>query len=203
VGFYAKHVLPRLIDLAMRHPLARERRAALVPLARGEVLEIGIGSGLNLPFYSSAVTRLRGIDPSAELLAIAGSKLDVAGFPVELLLEGAERLSVSDASVDTVLTTWTLCSIPDPARALAEMRRVLRPGGRLLFVEHGSAPDAAVRRWQKRLDPVWTRLAGGCHLDRRIDELIRSSGFGMERLQARYLPGPRALTFTYEGSATR
>jgi ubiquinone/menaquinone biosynthesis C-methylase UbiE len=203
VGFYAKHVLPRLIDLAMRHPLARERRAALVPLARGEVLEIGIGSGLNLPFYSSAVTRLRGIDPSAELLAIAGSKLDVAGFPVELLLEGAERLSVSDASVDTVLTTWTLCSIPDPARALAEMRRVLRPGGRLLFVEHGSAPDAAVRRWQKRLDPVWTRLAGGCHLDRRIDKLIRSSGFGMERLQARYLPGPRALTFTYEGSATR
>jgi ubiquinone/menaquinone biosynthesis C-methylase UbiE len=203
VGFYAKHVLPRLIDLAMRHPLARERRAALVPQARGEVLEIGIGSGLNLPFYSSAVTRLRGIDPSAELLAIAGSKLDVAGFPVELLLEGAERLSVSDASVDTVLTTWTLCSIRDPARALAEMRRVLRPGGRLLFVEHGSAPDAAVRRWQKRFDPVWTRLAGGCHLDRRIDELIRSSGFGMERLQARYLPGPRALTFTYEGSATR
>jgi ubiquinone/menaquinone biosynthesis C-methylase UbiE len=203
VGFYAKHVLPRLIDLAMRHPLARERRAALVPQARGEVLEIGIGSGLNLPFYSSAVTRLRGIDPSAELLAIAGSKLDVAGFPVELLLEGAERLSVSDASVDTVLTTWTLCSIPDPARALAEMRRVLRPGGRLLFVEHGSAPDAAVRRWQRRLDPAWTRLAGGCHLDRRIDELIRSSGFGMERLQARYLPGPRALTFTYEGSATR
>jgi ubiquinone/menaquinone biosynthesis C-methylase UbiE len=202
MGLYRRLVLPRLIDLAMRDKAAAARRAALVPRAAGAVLEVGIGSGLNLPWYSSAVTHLRGVDPSAELLAMARRKVDRVAFPVELVRESAERLPVDSGSIDTVVTTWTLCSIPDPLKALQEMRRVLKPGGRLLFVEHGASPDATVRAWQRRINPIWRRVAGGCNVDRRIDELIRAAGFSLASLETTYLPGPRPLTYTYEGAAS-
>ena len=143
MGLYSKYVLPRIIDLAMRDKVATARRAELVPGASGVVLEIGVGSGLNLPFYSSAVKRLHAVDPSPELLAMARTKLDRLTFPVELRREPAEQLSLNPQSVDTIVMTWTLCSIPDPAGALREMRRVLKPQGRMIFIEHGLAPAVA------------------------------------------------------------
>ena len=178
-----------------------ERRAALVPQAAGSVLEIGIGSGHNLPFYSAAVTRLQGVDPSAPLLAMARRKLDRVTFPVELVCQSAESLRLDARSIDTVVTTWTLCSVPDPLQALREIRRVLKPEGRLLFIEHGLSPDPKVHAWQRRLNPLWRRIGGGCNLDRRVDELIRSVGFRIAELRTTYLPGPRPMTYTYEGQA--
>src|SRR5437899_5934150 len=132
------------------------RRAALIPKATGSVLEIGIGSGLNLPFYSSAVTHLRGVDSSAQLLSMARKKIERMAFPVDLVCQSAEQLPVDRASIDTVVTTWTLCSIGDPLQALREMKRVLNAGGRLLFVEHGFAPDPGVQAWQRRINPIWS-----------------------------------------------
>jgi len=201
MGLYGRFILPRLIDLGCRCKLATERRSALVPSASGAVLEVGIGSGLNLPFYSKSVTRLVAVDPSQALLSMARRKTAGLGFPVDLRCESAEALSLAERSVDTIVMTFTLCSIPEPVRALCEMRRVLKPGGRLLFVEHGLAPDPGVRRWQERLNPVWSRLAGGCNLNRRIDALLAESGFRVAELRAAYMPGPRPLTYTYEGSA--
>jgi ubiquinone/menaquinone biosynthesis C-methylase UbiE len=201
VGLYRKFVLPRLIDLVMRDSGAAARRERLIPQAAGTVLEIGIGSGLNLPFYTREVTRLYGIDPSAELLAMARRRADSASIPVELRREWAEQLPFESGSMDTVVSTWTLCSIPDALRALQEMKRVLKPGGRLLFVEHGLSPDPHVQAWQNRINPVWRRLAGGCNLNRKIDECITSAGFAVAELQTMYLEGPRPMTFTYEGSA--
>jgi ubiquinone/menaquinone biosynthesis C-methylase UbiE len=202
VSFYARFVLPKLTDLSMRDKAAAERRSVLIPKAVGSVLEIGIGSGLNLPFYSSAVTHLRGVDPSAELLAMARKKIERVPFPVELVCESAERLSVDSGSIDTVVTTWVLCGIPNPVAALSEMKRVLKPAGTLLFVEHGRSPDPAVEAWQRRLNPFWKKLAGGCNLDRRIEDLIRATGFRIRELQNMYLRGPRPMTYTYEGSAS-
>ena len=196
MGLYSRFVLPRLIDLAMKDEAATARRAAVVPKAAGSVLEVGIGSGHNLPFYSAAVTRLQGVDPSAPLLSMARKKLNRMTFPVELVCESAAQLRI-----DTVVTTWTLCSVPDPSPVLREMRRVLKPQGRLLFIEHGFSPDTEVLAWQRRLNPIWRRVGGGCNLDRRIDELIRSVGFRIAELQASYLPGPRPMTYTYEGFA--
>jgi SAM-dependent methyltransferase len=201
MGLYRRFVLPRVIDLAMRDRRAMDRRSGLIPKATGSVLEVGIGSGLNLPYYTPAVTRLQGVDPSPELLAMARSKIAHVPFPVELECQSAERLQVDTGSVDTVVTTWTLCSIPDPLEALREMKRVLRAGGRLLFVEHGQSPDPGVRAWQRRLNPLWRRIAGGCHLDRKVDDLIRSAGLSIDYMKAAYLPGPRPMTYTYEGSA--
>lgn len=185
----------------MKNAVTTARRAELIPRATGSVLEVGIGSGLNLPFYSSAVTDLHGVDPSAELLAMAQTKLDGVPFPVKLTCRSAETLGVDARSIDTVVTTWTLCSIPDPLGALREMKRVLKPDGRLLFVEHGWAPDAGVQAWQRRLNPMWRWVVGGCNLDRRIDELIRSAGFRIAQLHTSYLKGPRPMTYTYEGAA--
>lgn len=202
MSFYARFVLPKFIDLAMRDKAAAARRSVLVPKATGSVLEIGIGSGLNLPFYTSAVTHVRGVDPSAELLAMARKKIDRVPFRVELVCESAERLSVNSGSIDTVVMTWVLCGIPNPLAALSEMRRVLKPEGRLLFVEHGRSPDPGVEAWQRRLNPFWKKFAGGCNLDRGIEELIRSAGFRITELQNTYLPGPRPMSYTYEGSAS-
>jgi ubiquinone/menaquinone biosynthesis C-methylase UbiE len=185
----------------MKDEAVTARRSGLIPQATGSVLEIGIGSGLNLPFYSTDVTDLRGVDPSAALLTMAGKKIAHAGFPVDLTCESAERLSLESKSVDTVVTTWTLCSIPNPLQALQEMKRVLRPGGQLLFIEHGFSPDPKVHAWQHRINPVWRIIGGGCNLDRRIDELIIAAGFEIAQLQTTYLPGPRPMTYTYEGVA--
>lgn len=201
MSFYRRWVIPRLTHLAMRHKELHPYRRRALAQARGRVLEIGIGSGLNLPFYGSEVTGVVGIDPSPELLRLAGRAAGETGFPVELLERSAEELPIEDRSIDTAITSWTLCSIPDAARALREVRRTLKPGGRLLFVEHGLAPDPDVVRWQKRLTPLWKRCSGGCHLDRPIDRLVREAGFAIEALETGYAKGPRMVAFFYEGRA--
>ena len=202
MGLYQKFILPRLIDTAMRNQEVAARRGELIPKASGAVLEIGIGSGLNLPFFPGTVTRLAGVDPSAELLSMARRKLTAAPFPVELFLRSAEELPFDDRSFDTAVVTWTLCSIADPMQALAEVKRVLRPDGRLLFIEHGLSPEPKVQAWQHRLTPMWRRIGGGCHLNRKIDDLIRPAGFRIVELQTTYLPGPRPMSFTYQGIAS-
>ena len=182
---------------------AAKLRAAHVPAARGIVLEVGIGSGLNIPFYTSAVTKLYGIDPSAELLARAKETAAKAPFSVELIHSGAEEIPLPDNSVDTVVVTWSLCSIADAAAALRDMRRVLKAGGTLIFVEHGLSSDAGVRKWQNRLTPFWRPWTGGCHLNKKIDDLVRDAGFTIVDLRTEYAPGPRALTFMYQGLARK
>lgn len=200
MGVYQRWFVPRLIHLAMRRrDLVDYRRRALASAA-GRVLEIGIGSGLNLPLYGPAVDEVIGIDPSPELLRRARRAMAPAGLKVALIEGSAERLPLDSASVDAVTMTWTLCSIPDPARALREIRRVLRPGGRLSFVEHGRAPEPNVARWQDRLTPLWQRIAGGCHLNRPVDQLFQDAGFRIERMATGYFPGPRVLAFMYEGA---
>jgi len=201
MGLYSKFVLPYLTDFAMRDKAATARRSELIPSANGIVLEIGIGSGLNLPFYTLAVKHLCAVDPSPELLSMARKKAERLTFPVELRCESAERLSLDGRSVDTIVMTWALCTISDPARALREMGRVLKPQGRMIFIEHGLSPDSGVRAWQNGLNPIWSRVAGGCNLNRKIDDLLTSSGFNIVELRAAYLPGPRPLTYTYEGYA--
>jgi ubiquinone/menaquinone biosynthesis C-methylase UbiE len=165
------------------------------------VLEIGIGSGLNLPFYSHKVERLIGLDPSPKLLSMVRRKLKHNSSSVELIEGSAEAIPLENNSVDAVVTTWTLCSIPNAERALREMHRVLRSGGRLLFVEHGRAPEPNVVWWQDRLTPAWKRIGGGCHLNRAIKTLIEGAGFQFDRFETGYMRGPKPLTFMYEGSA--
>jgi ubiquinone/menaquinone biosynthesis C-methylase UbiE len=201
LGLYHNHVLPRLIHLAMRQRYLADYRNRVVPGAEGRVLEIGIGSGLNLPYYGTTVEQVIGVDPSPKLLAMAREVARRTSVPLELIENSAEAIPLYNRSIDTIVTTWTMCSIPDVQRALGEMRRVLKPGGRLLFVEHGRAPDLTVRRWQDRLTPAWRRVGGGCHLNRAINELIEDAGFRMERLETGYMRGPKLMTFMYEGSA--
>ncbi len=202
MGFYAKHILPRLLDLAMRNKETARLRAAWIPQARGVVLEIGIGSGLNLPFYSSEVHQIYGVDPSVELQRMARQRATTGRGKVEFLTQSAEEpLPLASATIDTVVVTWTVCSIPNAAKALQEMKRVLKGSGRLIFVEHGRAPDPAVAAWQDRLTPVWKRITGGCHLNRRIDELVMEAGFQISDLKTCYVAGPRPMTYTYQGVA--
>jgi len=202
MGFYAHHILPRITDLAMRNKETARVRAAWIPCARGEVLEVGIGSGLNLPFYSPEVRRVYGVDPSVELLRMAHKRAAAASAKVEFIRQSAEEsLPLAAGSIDTVVMTWTLCSIPNAPQALQQMKRVLTASGRLIFVEHGRAPDAEVVVWQDRLTPLWKRIGGGCHLNRRIDELITAAGFEIVELRTCYLPGPRPMTYTYQGVA--
>jgi ubiquinone/menaquinone biosynthesis C-methylase UbiE len=199
MSFYRRYVIPHLTHLSMRQKQLLPFRQRVIGAAEGRVLEIGIGSGLNLPLYGSAVKSVIGLEPSAELLRMARARAEAATRPITLLDASAEAIPLDSGSVDTVVTTWTLCTIPDAARALAEMRRVLRPGGTLLFVEHGRAPESGVARWQDRLDPLWSRFAGGCHLNRKMDDLISRSGFRIEYLENARLPGPRTHAFLYQG----
>jgi ubiquinone/menaquinone biosynthesis C-methylase UbiE len=203
VAFYRQFVLPRLINAAMSNKVSTRYRSEIVPQARGEILEVGIGSGLNLAFYSNQVTRVRGVDPSKELLEMAQKRAASARIPVELLNNSAEELPLENQVVDTVVMTWTLCSIPNPEIALAEMLRVLKPGGDLLFVEHGLASESKVRAWQNRINRPWRALSGGCNLNREIDCLISGAGFRIVQMGTSYLPGPRPFTFTYRGSARK
>jgi len=201
MSLYDRWILPRLLDLVMRNQEVTRYRARVVPQAQGIVLEVGIGSGLNLQFYGPQVERLYAVDPSEELLRLARGRALAISLPVELFARSGEAIPLADHSVDTVLTTFTLCTIPDPLAALREMRRVLKPAGRLLFAEHGLAPDRSVRRWQHRCNPLWNRIAGGCNLDRKIDELIAAAGFQIVELTVEYAKGPRPLSYIYAGSA--
>jgi ubiquinone/menaquinone biosynthesis C-methylase UbiE len=201
MSWYDRHVLPRLLDLAMRHREVTRYRLQLIPRARGAVLEIGIGSGLNLPFYTADVQTLDGIDPSPELLAIAQQRTGATRSPVELHAGNAEALPFEPQSFDTIVTTFTLCSVAEPRAAVLQMRRVLKPGGRLLFAEHGLAQDSRVAAWQRRLNPVWKKFAGGCNLDRNIAELLQQGGFEISDLRREYANGPRVMSFVYSGEA--
>ena len=199
--WYDRHVLPYLIDFACGLPMVQAQRRLLVPQAQGRVLEVGMGTGRNLPFYDrQRVSFVVGVDPAMQMHRLAQRRSRQAGIAVELMGLSAEHLPATDASFDTVVCTYTLCSIPDPLQALHEMRRVLVPGGRLLFCEHGRAPDETVRRWQDRLQPLWGALAGGCHLGRDVPALLEAAGFAAT-MQSAYLAGPRPMTFHYWGHA--
>lgn len=199
MGVYQEHILPHLVNLAMRNRQLVPHRERTIRMAEGRVLEIGVGSGLNLPLYTNRATEILGLDPHPKLLAMASQKS--RPIPSRFIEGSAESIPLDDATIDTVVTTWSLCTIPDVVAALAEMRRVIKPYGQLLFVEHGQASENSVRKWQNRLTPAWKRLAGGCHLNRPISSLIQAAGFQIVQVRTAYLPGPKPMTFTYEGSA--
>ena len=202
MGLYTEQLLPRLLDYAMRGARFDVERAPCVGAARGCVLEIGFGSGHNLRHYPDTVTELFALEPSALARRLARKRVVNAPFPVRFLALQAERIPLAPASIDTVISTFTLCTIADPGAALAEVRRVLRPGGQFLFVEHGRAPDARVARWQDRLDPLQQRLAGGCHLNREIDALVRDAGLELDLLDQSYMEAaPRIAGYLYRGRA--
>jgi len=203
MNFYERWILPPILDLIMRQKHLTKYRRTVVAAARGRVLEIGVGSGLNFSLYGKEVELVYGIDPSPRLLAIARRRAAASTVPVELLLGSATAIPLADDAVDTVVMTWTLCSIPDPLAALREIRRVLKPNGTLCFVEHGLSPEPGIERWQHRITPAWRRVAGGCHLDRKIDELIRLAGFNLTNLHVEYAPGPRTMSYMYQGCACR
>lgn len=195
-------VVPWLIEKACKSPEIKAERARWVPRAHGDVLELGVGSGLNLAFYDPArVTRVTGIDPSAALLVRAADRASTAAVPVELVRAGGEVLPFDAGRFDTALVTYALCSVDDPARVLAEVRRVLRPGGELIFVEHGRAPDPGPARVQRWLTPAWSRVGGGCRLDRDIAGLLRAAAFISDDLEVGYSTGPRWLSYAYQGTA--
>ena len=204
MGLYGKYVLPRVVHLACSARPNMRQREKLVPLASGRVLEVGMGSGLNLPFYDARrVTKVWGLEPSPEMSKMASAAVEAVAFDVEFVSAGGEQIPLDSESFDTVLMTFTLCTIPDAERALREIARVLKRGGKLLFCEHGAAPDAGVRRWQNRIDPLWRRLAGGCHLNRDIPGLIRRGGFEITRMDTMYIPGWRPASFNYWGAAAK
>jgi ubiquinone/menaquinone biosynthesis C-methylase UbiE len=202
MAFYHDIVLPKLCDLSMRNRHLVPYRRRVVAAAEGRVLEIGVGSGLNLPYYRPAVTEIIGLEPSRPLMSMAKGAACKAPGPVNFIEGSAEAIPLDGGSIDTVVTTWTLCTIPQAPTALGEMRRVLRPGGRLLFVEHGLSPDADVRKWQNWLTPAWTCISGGCHLNRPIRSMIEQSGFRLDRLETGYMAVPKPMTFMYEGAAS-
>lgn len=204
MGLYERVVLPRMIELACGTGPIGKQREKIVPLAEGRVLEVGMGSGLNLPYYDpDRVERVWGLEPSEGMRRRAQPSLRRAAVDVEWLSLPGEEIPLEDASADTVLLTFTLCTIPDFRAALAQMHRVLKPGGRLLFCEHGVAPDESVRRWQARINPLWRKLAGGCNLNRPIPAYLEQAGFAIQELQSMYLPStPRIAGFNYWGVAT-
>ena len=202
MGIYSKHVLPRLVHYTCGQKPAMKQRAKIVPRARGRVLEIGIGSGLNIPYYDpEKVSHLWGLDPSQEMWAIASENAEEHHLEAEFLQAGAEAIPLEDNAADSVVMTYTLCTIPDAAAALAEIRRVLKPGGALLFCEHGEAPDGYVRTVQGLVNPLWRQLSGGCHLNRPIPRLLQQSGFSPDDMETMYIPGWRPACFNYWGTA--
>ena len=201
MSFYNGWLFPRLLDRVMRQEQLVQFRRYIGIAASGRVLDVGIGSGVNLPFYGERAERIVGVDPSPELLHFAEERAGKTATPVELLQGSGESLPIEGKSIDTAVVTFTLCTVDDAAATLAEVRRVLRPSGRLLFAEHGRAPERGVARWQDRLTPIWRRLAGGCRLNRKPDDLIRSAGFAFDKLDTGYLTGPRPMVFVYSGSA--
>jgi ubiquinone/menaquinone biosynthesis C-methylase UbiE len=203
VGFYVDHVLPRITNLALSGKEFEKLRGEVCADLSGEVLEVGFGSGRNVPHYPPSVDRVRAVDPATVGRRMAAKRLAASTVPVEFVGLDGEELPLEDESVDHVLTTWTLCTIPDVDRALAEMRRVLRPGGAVHFVEHGRSPDASVARWQDRLNPIQRRVFGGCHLNRPIDTLLARAGLVVSPLDTFYLKGPKPFGYLFEGVATK
>lgn len=200
MGWYTDRLLPRIIDRMMRGPELDEVRARVAAPLRGDVLEIGFGSGLNVPHYPAGVSRVLAVDPATLGRRLAASRLAASPVPVEFVAMDGQTLPLPDDSVDHALTTWTLCSIPDAGRALAEIRRVLRPAGALHFAEHGRSPDPRVARWQDRLTPLQRRVAGGCHLGRPIADLVAAAGFELTRLDKYYMAGSKVLNYTTRAS---
>jgi SAM-dependent methyltransferase len=203
MAWYADHVLPRCIDLVLSLPRFRELRPRATAGLAGRVLEIGFGSGANLAFYPREVREVLALEPSRLARRLARGRLDRALVPVRFVGSSGESIPLADASVDAVLSTWTLCTIPDVGRALGEVRRVLRPGGAFHFLEHGLAPDARTARWQRRLTPLQRRIAGGCELDRPIRALVAGAGLGIEHMEEFSLAGSRSIFWLSLGRAVR
>ena len=201
MSFYSERILPHLIQMSMKQEHLEPYRRRVTAAAHGDVLEIGVGSGLNLSLYQPG-THIVGLDPSARLLAMAREATADRAQTIDLIEGSAESIPFPDHEFDTVITTWTMCSIPDLPKALAEVRRVLKDDGRLVFAEHGRAPDPKVVCWQNALTPVWKRIGGGCHLNRPIDQLIAAAGFRVDGLKTGYMKGPKPMTFMYEGEAS-
>lgn len=200
MNLYERHVLPYVIDLVCGLPIFEDQRRRLVPRAQGRVLEIGVGTGRNLPHYAAGqVSCVCGVDPGLHPRAVKRARAH--GITLEALPLSAERIPVDDHSFDCVVCTFSLCTIPDPAAALSEMRRTLKPGGRLVFAEHGAAPDPGLRRWQDRLTPYWKVIGGGCHINRPIDALVGQAGFRIQEGWQGFVPGPRFLGYFYTGIA--
>jgi ubiquinone/menaquinone biosynthesis C-methylase UbiE len=203
MGIYDKYLLPKLVHYACRQKPNMRQREKVVPLARGRVLEIGFGSGLNWPLYrADRVDHLWALEPSADMLAMAQRNVVGASVDAEFIQSGAESIPLDDNSADSVLMTYTLCTIPDPITALNEIRRVLKPAGQLIFCEHGRAPDKSVENWQKRLNPIWTKFSGGCNLNRPVPLLLDQAGFKCPGIETMYLPGWKMAGFNYWGTAT-
>jgi ubiquinone/menaquinone biosynthesis C-methylase UbiE len=203
MGLYDKCILPHFLNCACGSKPIKYQREKVVPMAEGLVLEVGIGSGLNIPYYDAAkVDKILGLDPSEELNRMALKVAEDKGIPVEFILSGAEAMPLPDNHVDTVLVTFTMCTIPEVAAANKEMLRVLKPGGKMIFCEHGLAPDTNVSKWQSRIDPIWGKIAGGCHLNRDIPGLITAAGFEIEAMEQMYLPStPKFAGYNYWGTA--
>lgn len=199
---YERYVLPKLIDAACSQPPMTELRSEYVAQATGNVLEMGIGSGLNLRHYAEGVTSITGVDPAAELTDKAKERADRITPPVEVLGVSGEAIPCDNNAFDTIVCTWTLCSIPNPYRAVDEMRRVLKPNGKLIFVEHGKSDESHIAKWQRRIEPLWKIIGGGCHLTRRADQLLVDGGFKLDSFDSGYKPGPKVAAFMMHGVAS-
>lgn len=203
MNLYEKYILPKVVHLACNSRPTTRQREKIIPRAYGRVLEVGVGSGLNFRHYDAGrVNKLWGVDPSPEMIHMAESRTDAVPFEVELMTVPGEQIPLPDRWVDSIVITYTLCTIPNTGQALQEMARVLKPGGVLVFCEHGVAPDPSVQRWQQILNPLWKRVGGGCHLDRDIPGLLEQGGFTINRLQERYIPGWRPASYNYWGTAS-
>jgi len=205
MGFYERRILPFLLSGAMNAKPITYQRKKVVPRAEGRVLEIGFGAGHNLPYYDvNKVTHLWALEPSPEMRARAKERVRASPLDIEFIDLPGEEIPLGEEEADTVLVTYTLCSIPDVMKALGQMRHVLKASGRMIFCEHGEAPDESVRRWQRRITPIWKRIGGGCHIGRAIPMLIENGGFQIQEMETMYLPGtPRFAGFNYWGSATK
>ena len=201
---YEKHLLPKMLDCCCSTKPINYQRNKVVPHAKGKILEIGIGSGINIPFYKkSQIEKLYGLDPSEELNHMAHKVASQNSLDVEFLLSGAEEIPLPSNSIDTILITYTLCTIPDLNSSMSEMKRVLKDDGNFLFCEHGIAPDLNIVKWQNRINPVWGKLFGGCSINRDIPDIIQSSGFKLNKLNQMYLPGtPKIVGYNYWGHAS-